>query len=74
MFSWTWAINYIVAARNTIIKIGCKALNMRNCEVRAIASCFRALRLLVLLLMKIKGYILSLLMSTKSGFCRSGSL
>lgn len=72
VFSWTWAINYI--ARNTIIIIGCKALNMKNHKVRAIASCFRALWLLVLLLMKIKGYTLSLLKPSKSWFCRSGSL
>ena len=68
------SVQLIVAARNTITIVGSKALNMRNQKVRAIASCFRALQLLVLLLMKIKGYILSFLIPSKSGFCRSGSL
>lgn len=64
----------MVAARNTIIIVGSKALNMRNHKVRAITSGSRALQLLTLLLMKIKGYVLSFLIASKSGFCRSGSL
>lgn len=74
VFSWAWAVNYIVSARNAIIILGSKALNMRNHKVRAITSYFRVLQLLILLHMKIKGYFLSFLVPSKSGFGRSGSV